>query len=78
VAPVTDWRLYDTAYTERCVPPLTLPRRRSMNRLFCHPRSMNRLGAFRFMNTPQLNAAGYDAGSVLVRAAGPPPPPNTH
>jgi dipeptidyl-peptidase-4 len=38
IAPVTDWRFYDTIYTER------------------------------FMQTPELNAAGYDAGSPLVKA----------
>lgn len=38
VAPVTDWRFYDTIYTER------------------------------FMQTPQLNAEGYDAGSPLKKA----------
>lgn len=38
-APVTDWRLYDTHYTER------------------------------YMGTPQENQAGYDASSVLPRAA---------
>jgi dipeptidyl-peptidase-4 len=39
VAPVGDWRLYDSIYTER------------------------------FMRTPQENAAGYDAGSPVRRAA---------
>lgn len=38
VAPVTDWRFYDTIYTER------------------------------FMQTPQLNPEGYNAGSPLVKA----------
>lgn len=38
VAPVTDWRFYDTIYTER------------------------------FMQTPQLNPEGYDAGSPLEKA----------
>lgn len=38
VAPVTDWRFYDTIYTER------------------------------FMQTPQLNPEGYDAGSPLKKA----------
>lgn len=38
VAPVTDWRLYDSGYTER------------------------------FMNLPQVNAQGYDEGSVIKRA----------
>lgn len=38
-APVTDWALYDTAYTER------------------------------YMKTPQANAAGYAATSVLTHAA---------
>ncbi|MAO63591.1 MAG: S9 family peptidase [Balneola sp.] len=38
VAPVTDWRFYDTIYTER------------------------------FMQTPQLNPEGYNAGSPLKKA----------
>lgn len=38
VAPVTDWRLYNSIYTER------------------------------YMSTPQVNEAGYDAASVLVHA----------
>ena len=38
-APVTDWSLYDTHYTER------------------------------YLSTPQLNAAGYDASNVLNHAA---------
>lgn len=40
VAPVADWRLYDTIYTER------------------------------YMRTPRENAAGYDAGSAVLHAAG--------
>ena len=39
VAPVTNWRTYDTIYTER------------------------------YLSTPQLNAAGYDAGSPTTYAA---------
>ena len=38
VAPVTDWRNYDTIYTER------------------------------FMDTPQNNSSGYDAGSAITYA----------
>ena len=38
-APVTDWRSYDTIYTER------------------------------YMNTPQINKAGYDEGSAMTYAA---------
>lgn len=39
-SPVTDWRLYDTGYTER------------------------------YMETPQTNAAGYDAADLAKKAAG--------
>ena len=39
IAPVTDWRLYDSAYTER------------------------------YMRRPQVNERGYEAASLLLRAA---------